>query len=204
MKPRLQVREERPVSTQPVAAPKAAASEAVTRPRSAEAGDFMPLHGIDHVELWVGNAAQAAYFYREAFGFQQVAYAGLETGVRDRVSFVLQQGRIRLVLTGGLTPGHEVGEHHARHGDGVKVIALSVPDAAYAYRTAVERGARGVREPWEESDEHGAVRLATIATYGETLHTFVDRSQYTGSFMPGFTADKVAPRSGGTGLLAID
>src|SRR5688500_217630 len=113
MKPRLRERQEEKVSPQPVAAPRPAASEAVTRPRSAEAGDFMPLHGIDHIELWVGNAAQAAYFYREAFGFKQVAYAGLETGVRDRVSFVLQQGRIRLVLTGALTPGHAIGEHHA-------------------------------------------------------------------------------------------
>ena len=164
----------------------------------------MPLHGIDHVELWVGNAAQAAYFYREAFGFKQVAYAGLETGVRDRVSFVLQQGRIRLVLTGALTPGHEIGEHHARHGDGVKVIALSVPDAAYAYRTAVERGAQAVRAPWEASDEHGTVKRATIATYGETLHTFVERSGYDGAFLPGYAREEVAPRGGDTGLLAID
>jgi 4-hydroxyphenylpyruvate dioxygenase len=164
----------------------------------------MPLHGIDHVELWVGNAAQAAYFYREAFGFEQVAYAGLETGVRDRVSFVLQQGRIRLVLTGALTPGHEVGEHHARHGDGVKVIALSVPDAPYAYRTAVERGATSVREPWEASDEHGSVKLATIATYGETLHTFVERAGYDGAFLPGYARQEVGPRGGDTGLLAID
>jgi 4-hydroxyphenylpyruvate dioxygenase len=164
----------------------------------------MPLHGIDHVELWVGNAAQAAYFYREAFGFQQVAYAGLETGVRDRVSFVLQQGRIRLVLTGALTPQHEIGEHHARHGDGVKVIALSVPDADYAYRTAVERGAQGVREPHELSDEHGAVKLASIAAYGETLHTFVERSGYEGAFLPGFVAEKVTPHGDAVGLLAID
>src|SRR5918994_7233015 len=180
------------MSTQPVAAPRPAGE------------DFMPLHGIDHVELWVGNAAQAAYFYREAFGFQQVAYAGLETGVRDRVSFVLQQGRIRLVLTGALAPEHEIGLHHARHGDGVKVIALSVPDAAYAYRTAVERGAQGVREPWEASDEHGAVKLATIATYGETLHTFVERGGYDGAFLPGSVAERVAPRGGDAGLLAID
>jgi 4-hydroxyphenylpyruvate dioxygenase len=180
------------MSTQPVAAPRAAGE------------DFMPLHGIDHVELWVGNAAQAAYFYREAFGFEQVAYAGLETGVRDRVSFVLQQGRIRLVLTGALTPGHEIGEHHARHGDGVKVIALSVPDAAYAYRTAVERGATGVREPHEASDEHGAVKLATIATYGDTLHTFVERSGYDGAFLPGYVEERVAPHGGDAGLLAID
>jgi 4-hydroxyphenylpyruvate dioxygenase len=164
----------------------------------------MPLHGIDHVELWVGNASQAAYFYREAFGFEQVAYAGLETGVRDRVSFVLEQGRIRLVLTGALTPGHELGDHHARHGDGVKVIALSVPDAAYAYRTAVERGARGVREPWEASDDGGTVKRATIATYGDTLHTFVERSGYSGAFLPGYTEMRVPSRSGSAGLLAID
>jgi 4-hydroxyphenylpyruvate dioxygenase len=164
----------------------------------------MPLHGIDHVELWVGNAAQAAFFYREAFGFQQVAYAGLETGLRDRVSFVLQQGRIKLVLSGALTPEHEIGDHHAHHGDGVKVIALSVPDAAYAYRTAVERGAKGVREPWEASDEHGSVKMATIETYGETLHTFVERSGYDGAFLPGFDEQKVAPHSGDAGLLAID
>jgi 4-hydroxyphenylpyruvate dioxygenase len=180
------------VSTQPVAAPRAAGD------------DFMPLHGIDHVELWVGNAAQAAYFYREAFGFEQVAYAGLETGVRDRVSFVLQQGRIRLVLTGALTPGHEVGDHHARHGDGVKVIALSVPDAEHAYRTAVERGAQGVREPREVSDDYGAVKLATIEAYGDTLHTFVERSGYDGAFLPGFVAEKVTPHGGDVGLLAID
>jgi 4-hydroxyphenylpyruvate dioxygenase len=180
------------VSTQPIAAPRAAGE------------DFMPMHGIDHVELWVGNAAQAAYFYREAFGFEQVAYAGLETGVRDRVSFVLQQGRIRLVLSGALTPGHEIGEHHARHGDGVKVIALGVPDAEYAYRTAVERGAHGVREPHEETDDHGAVKLATIAAYGDTLHTFVERSGYDGAFLPGFVAEKVTPHGGDVGLLAID
>ena len=180
------------VSTQPVAAPNAAGE------------DFMPLHGIDHVELWVGNATQAAYFYREAFGFRQVAYAGLETGVRDRVSYVLQQGRVRLVLTGALTPGHEIGAHHSQHGDGVKVIALSVPDADYAYRTAVERGADGVRAPWEARDEHGSVRMATIKAYGDTLHTVVERAAYDGAFLPGFVAEEVAPRSGDTGLLAID
>jgi 4-hydroxyphenylpyruvate dioxygenase len=164
----------------------------------------MPLHGIDHVELWVGNATQAAYFYREALGFEQVAYAGLETGVRDRVSFVLQQGRIRLVLTGALVPGHAIGDHHARHGDGVKVIALSVPDADYAYRTAVERGATGVREPWDATDDDGTVRMATIATYGETLHTFVQRAGYSGTFLPGYREQRIAPHTGGTGLLAID
>ncbi len=180
------------MSTQPVVAPKAAGE------------DFMPLHGIDHVELWVGNAAQAAHFYREALGFEQVAYAGLETGIRDRVSYVLQQGRIRLVLTGALGHGHEISEHHHRHGDGVKVIALSVPDTDYAYRTAVERGAESVTAPHDATDEHGTVRLAAIATYGDTVHTFVERSGYKGTFLPGYVEQHRPPRHGSTGLLAID
>src|SRR3954470_19333286 len=142
--------------------------------------DFMPLHGIDHVELYVGNALQAAYYWMHALGFREVGYAGLETGVRDRASHVLEQGRIRIVLTGALVPDHEIGRHVARHGDGVKVIALSVPDVERAYREAVARGAEGVRRPWEASDEHGSVRMATIATYGETLHTFVERAGYRG------------------------
>src|SRR5205085_6992805 len=112
--------------------------------------DPMPLNGIDHVELFVGNALQAAYYYVHAFGFKEVAYAGLETGVRDRASHVLQQGRIRLVLTGALTPDHEIGRHQAAHGDGVKTIALSVPSVENAYREATSRGATGVREPWAE------------------------------------------------------
>ncbi|MGH2968896.1 MAG: 4-hydroxyphenylpyruvate dioxygenase [Solirubrobacteraceae bacterium] len=162
----------------------------------------MPLHGIDHVELYVGNALQSAYFYTRALGFREIAYAGLETGVRDRTSHVLEQGRIRLVLTGALTSDHEIGRHQAAHGDGVKVIALSVPDVDHAYREATARGARGVEEPWEERDEHGAVRFATIAAYGETLHRFVDRSQYSGAFRPSYAArDK---DSAGVGLLAID
>src|SRR3954452_1173270 len=140
------------VSTQPVVAP-----------ADQHAGDFMPLHGIDHVELYVGNALQSAYFYVHALGFREVAYAGLETGVRDRTSHVLQQGRIRIVLTGALTPDHEIGRHVAAHGDGVKVIGLSVPDVEHAYREATTRGAEGVRAPWDETDEHGTVRLACIA-----------------------------------------
>src|SRR4051812_31535643 len=146
----------------------------------------MPLHGIDHVELYVGNALQSTFFYVHALGFREVAYAGLETGLRDRTSHVLEQGRIRLVLTGALTPGHEIGAHQAAHGDGVKVIALSVPDVEHAYREATARGAKGVREPWEERDDNGVVRFATIEAYGETLHTFVDRSEYAGAFRPGY------------------
>jgi 4-hydroxyphenylpyruvate dioxygenase len=186
-------RGESPMSTQPVVAP-----------RHDGAGDFMPLHGIDHVELYAGNALQSAHFYVNALGFREVAYAGLQTGVRDRTSHVLQQGRIRIVLTGALRPDHEIGRHVARHGDGVKVIGLSVPDAERAYREAVARGAEGVHEPWEAADEDGTVRMATIATYGETLHTFVERSDYRGAFLPGYAAREVAPAAGDAGLLTID
>jgi 4-hydroxyphenylpyruvate dioxygenase len=183
-----------------------AADTATAAARTAGApADFMPLHGIDHVELWVGDAAQAAYFYAHAFGFRPVAYAGLETGQRETTSHVLVQGRIRLVLTGTLVAGTEVARHHARHGDGVRVIALSVPDADHAYREAVARGARGVRAPHDLDDEHGHVRSATIATYGDTLHTFVDRSGYHGPFLPGFAAvDDDGHRPDDDLLLTID
>jgi 4-hydroxyphenylpyruvate dioxygenase len=148
----------------------------------------MPLHGIDHVELWVGNAAQASYYFRHAFGFREVAFSGLETGVRDRASRVLQQGDIRLVLTGTLRSGTDIARHHALHGDGVKVIALSVPDVDHAYGEATRRGAPGVSEPRTVEDQHGTVRLADVATYGQTIHRFVDRSSYDGAFLPGFEA----------------
>jgi 4-hydroxyphenylpyruvate dioxygenase len=160
------------------------------------APDPMPLLGIDHVELFVGNAKQAAYYYVHAFGFKQVAYAGLETGVRDRASYVLQQGRIRLVLTGALASGSPITAHHHKHGDGVKVIAVSVPDVDHAWAHATEHGATGVEGPHELSDEHGTVRLATIAAYGETLHTFVERGDYTGPFLPGFAERSVGEDSG--------
>lgn len=148
--------------------------------------DEMPLLGVDHVELYVGNATQAAYYYAHAFGFREVAYAGLETGSRDRVSHVMQHGGVRLVLTGALRPEGEVARHVARHGDGAKVIALTVPDAERAYRVAVSKGALSVHEPHEERDEHGIVRLSSIAAYGETIHTFVERGDYAGPHLPGF------------------
>jgi 4-hydroxyphenylpyruvate dioxygenase len=179
------------MSTQPIVAPDATK-------------DFMPLHGVDHVELYVGNALQAAHYWIHALGFREVAYAGLETGMRDRASHVLEQGRIRIVLTGALTPDNEVGRHVAAHGDGVKVIALGVPDAAHAYAEAVARGAEGVREPHELSDEHGTVKLATIKTYGETLHTFVERGDYDGPFMPGYAERSLEPALGDAGLLGVD
>jgi 4-hydroxyphenylpyruvate dioxygenase len=165
--------------------------------------DFMPLEGWDHVELWVGNAKQAAYWYEHALGFSRVAYAGPETGVRDRASYVLEQGEIRLVLTSALRESHEITQHVARHGDGVKDIALRVPDAAEAYRQAVQRGARGVAEPHWVEDDDGAVGLAAIATYGDTIHTFVERGEYGGAYLPGYEPLDGSPGCG-VGLRAID
>src|SRR3954471_21672137 len=132
---------------------------AAPAPERAQIKDEMPLNGIHHVELYVGNAEQAAFFLKRAFGFRETAYAGLETGLRDRVSHVLEQGRIRFVLTGTLHGGNEIARHVSDHGDGVKVIALSVPDAEHAYRFAVQHGARGLVEPFEASDDHGTVRM---------------------------------------------
>jgi 4-hydroxyphenylpyruvate dioxygenase len=150
--------------------------------------DPMPLLGLDHLELWVGNATQAAHYFVTAYGFREVAAAGLETGVRDRASRVVQHGDVRLVLTAPLVGTSPVAAHVAAHGDGVHSLALAVPDAAAAYRTALERGASGVEEPHELEDEHGVARLSSIATYGETIHTFVERAAYEGPFLPGFAA----------------
>jgi 4-hydroxyphenylpyruvate dioxygenase len=150
--------------------------------------DPMPLLGLDHIELWVGNAVQAAHYFVTAYGFREVAAAGLETGSRDRASRVVAQGNVRLVLTAPLTGASPVAAHVAAHGDGVRSLALAVPDAETAYRTALERGARGVDEPYELADEHGRVRLASIAAYGDTIHTFVERSAYDGPFLPGYAA----------------
>ena len=167
--------------------------------------DAMPVHGIDHVEMYVGNAAQAAYYFTRAFGFTETAYSGLETGRRDRVSHVLEQGRIRLVLTGTLKGGDEIAAHHARHGDGVHKIAISVPDAADAYEHAVKHGARGVMTPHWEDDADGRVQLSAIQTYGDTLHLFVQREDYRGAFLPGYERRSEAPRDpGDSGLMAID
>jgi 4-hydroxyphenylpyruvate dioxygenase len=167
--------------------------------------DFMPLDGWDHVELYVGNAKQAAYFYEHAFGFARTAYAGPETGVRDRASYVLEQGEIRLVLTSGLRPDSEITRHACSHGDGVKDVALAVPSATEAYRQAVQRGARGVAEPHWLEDDFGRVELASIGTYGDTVHTFVARADYAGPYLPGYvsTASNGAP-SGGVGLNGVD
>jgi len=165
--------------------------------------DHMPLDGWDHVELWVGNAKQAAYWYEHALGFGRTAYAGPETGVRDRASYVLEQAEIRLVLTSPLREASEISQHVVRHGDAVKDIALAVPDATEAYRQAVQRGARGVVEPHWVEDDDGGVELAAIATYGDTLHTFVNRAEYTGAYLPGYKALD-GNRNDGVGLRAID
>jgi len=172
--------------------------ETKTAPQAAERTiDEMPLLGIDHIELYVGNAAQAAYWLTHALGFGEVAYAGLETGIRDRVSHVLEQGNIRLVVSATLHAGSEIARHVAEHGDGVKVIALAVPDAEQAYRVAVRRGARGIEEPHELSDDRGTVHVATIGAYGETLHKLVERGGYEGPFLPGYRpADGTGSESG--------
>jgi 4-hydroxyphenylpyruvate dioxygenase len=164
--------------------------------------DFLPLRGIDHIELWVGNARQAAHFYRTALGFDQVAYAGLETGVRDRASYVMEQGKIRLVLTAPLGPQGELARHVHQHGDGVRAIALEVDDAAAAFRETVARGAIPAAEPAEHKDEYGVLRTASIFTYGETLHTFVERHGYKGVFAPGYLPRPAAGQA--VGLAAVD
>jgi 4-hydroxyphenylpyruvate dioxygenase len=170
------------------------------------ATDFMPIKGWDHLELYVGNAKQCAYFYEHAFGFTPVAYAGPETGVRDRASYVLEQGEIRLVVTSGLRGDSEIGRFAAVHGDGVKDTALSVPDATRAYRETVQRGARGVVEPHWVEDDFGRVELATIATYGDNVHTFVNRADYAGPYLPGYrsTVEDGAPPRAGVGLVTLD
>ena len=169
------------------------------------AQDFLPLKGTDFVEFYVGNAKQAAYYYQAAFGYELVAYAGPETGLRDRVSYVLQQGKIRLVLTTSLLPDSDITRHVAQHGDGVKVMALWVDDARKSFEETTKRGARVAFEPYTIEDEFGSVTLAGIYTYGESIHTFVERTNYTGPFMPGFVAKTGAvPQGAPVGLLHVD
>ena len=151
-----------------------------------EAKDFLPINGTDYVELYVGNAKQAAHFYKTAFGFQSLAYAGLETGLRDRTSYVLQQGKVRLVLTTPFKEDSPIYDHICKHGDGVKEIALWVDDATKAYKETMNRGAESYMEPVEEEDEYGKVVRSGIRTYGDTVHVFVERKAYNGVFLPGF------------------
>jgi 4-hydroxyphenylpyruvate dioxygenase len=165
------------------------------------------LRGWDCVEFWVGNARAMTGFLMSAFGFRCTGYAGPETGVRDKASYVLEQGGIRLVVTGALTAGSPIAAHVRAHGDGVHDLAWLVDDADAAYAAAVARGARPVRPPWAERDEEGELRLATVATYGETQHTFVDRTRYRGPRLePGYHTDNLPPTPVGepVGLVAVD
>lgn len=168
------------------------------------ASDFLPLLGTDYVEFYVGNAKQAAHFYKTAFGFQSYAYKGLETGSRDEVSYVLKQDKIRLVLTTPLNSKSPINDHIVKHGDGVKVVALWVEDARSAYEETTKRGAKSYMEPTVETDEHGEVVRAGIYTYGETVHMFVERKNYNGTFMPGFKVWKSDYNPEPVGLKFID
>lgn len=168
------------------------------------ASDFLPLLGTDYVEFYVGNAKQAAHFYKTAFGFQSYAYKGLETGSRDEVSYVLKQDKIRLVLTTPLNSKSPINDHIVKHGDGVKVVALWVEDARSAYEETTKRGAKSYMEPTVETDEHGEVVRAGIYTYGETVHMFVERKNYNGTFMPGFKEWKSDYNPEPVGLKFID
>jgi 4-hydroxyphenylpyruvate dioxygenase len=168
------------------------------------AQDFLPLLGTDYVEFYVGNAKQSAHFYKTAFGFQSHAYAGLETGLKDRCSYVLKQDKIRLVLTTALKSDSPIGEHVKKHGDGVKVIALWVEDARKSFEETTKRGAKVFMEPTVEKDEHGEVVRAGIYTYGETVHMFVERKNYKGSFLPGFVEWKSDYNPSAVGLKFID
>ena len=169
-----------------------------------EAKDFLPLLGTDYVEFYVGNAKQAAYYYKTAFGFQSLAYSGLETGNKERVSYVLVQDKIRLVLTTPLSSKSPVNDHIVKHGDGVKVVALWVEDARKAFEETTKRGAKMFMEPKIEKDDNGEVVRAGIYTYGETVHMFVERKNYKGVFLPGFEAYKTDYNPTPVGLKYID
>ncbi len=169
-----------------------------------KAKDFLPINGTDYVELYVGNAKQSAHFYKTAFGFQELAYAGLETGMRDKCSYVLVQDRIRLVLTSPFNPESEISHHLRMHGDGVKVIALWVDDARSAYAETIRRGAESFLEPSVEADKDGEIVKAGIHTYGETVHVFIERKNYKGIFLPGYEKWETEYRPSSTGLKYID
>lgn len=169
-----------------------------------EAEDFLPLNGTDYVEIYVSNAKQVAYYYKTAFGFQDLAYAGLETGVKDRTSYVLVQDKIRLVLTSPMTEDCAINEHLNKHGDAVKVVALWVDDARKSFEETVKRGAKAYMEPTVEKDEFGEVVRSGIHTYGETVHIFVERKNYNGIFLPGFKKLETSYNPSTVGLKYID
>lgn len=166
--------------------------------------DFLPIKGTDHIEFYVGNAKQAALYYQHCLGFELIAYAGPETGLKDRSSYVLKQDKIRFVLTTSLQPDSYISEHVKKHGDGVKVLALWVDDATKSFHETVSRGAESAGEPKKLKDNFGEIVVSSIKTYGETIHTFVERTNYTGAFMPGFVEVKSTTQINPIGLKYID
>lgn len=178
-------------------------STAVSNKKS-ETKDFMPINGTDYLELYVSNSKQAAHYYKTAFGFESLAYKGLETGSRDLESYVVQQDKIRLVLTSPLKSGTDVGRHVDKHGDGVKVTALWVDDATYSYEEAVKRGAKSYMKPQVEEDDYGRVVRSGIHTYGEVVHIFVERKDYNGTFLPGYRKWESDYKPSSTGLKFVD
>jgi 4-hydroxyphenylpyruvate dioxygenase len=166
--------------------------------------DFLPLEGTDHIEFYVGNAKQAAHFYQSALGFQPIAYSGPETGVRERASYVVRQNKITFVLTTPLRAAHHAADHIHTHGDGVKVIALKVKDATSAWKETTKRGGKSYMEPKTSKDEQGKIIVSGIHTYGEVVHVFVERDDYTGPFMPGFVRWDPPFRAPETGLQHVD
>lgn len=178
---------------------------AEAKPKTAQdQPDFLPLNGTDYVEFYVGNAKQAAHFYKTAFGFQSLAYAGPETGMKDRASYVLVQNKLRFVLTTPLRPGSEISRHIDEHGDGVKVLAIWVDDARSAFEETVKRGAKPYLEPVTEKDEFGEVVRSGIHTYGDTVHLFIERKNYNGPFLPGYKAWASDYNPTDTGLQYVD
>jgi len=163
--------------------------------------DFLPLEGTDHIEFYVGNAKQAAHFYKSVFGFQSLAYSGPETGVKDRASYAIRQNKLTFVLTTPTRPDNPIADHIHKHGDGVKVIALKVKDATSAWKETTKRGGKSYLEPKTLKDKHGKVVMSGIHTYGEVVHVFVERDDYTGPFMPGFEKWESPFETKETGLL---
>jgi 4-hydroxyphenylpyruvate dioxygenase len=168
------------------------------------AEDFLPINGTDYIEMYVGNAKQSALYYQYAFGFELIAYAGPETGVRDRASYVLKQNKIRLVLTSSLQPDTEISEHVKKHGDGVKVLALWVDDARASFIETTHRGAIACQPPTVLQDANGEVVVSSIRTYGDTVHTFVERKNYKGVFLPGYKPRKSSAQANPIGLQYVD
>jgi 4-hydroxyphenylpyruvate dioxygenase len=166
--------------------------------------DFLPINGTDHLELYVGNAKQAAHYYQHAFGFELIAYSGPETGIRNKASYVLKQGKIQLILSGAMNSDGPITEHMKKHGDGVKVVALWVDDATLSFKETTSRGAEPAMEPQALEDENGKVMISAIKTYGETIHKFVERKNYNGPFLPGFKEKKSGFKTKPVGFKYVD